>query len=113
MAKPRKDSGESHLRRPPATTPEARENQMVALAVDQAEKQIREGTASSQILIHYLKIGGTRERIEKQKLESENELLRAKVESLASQSRVEELYQAALAAMTSYSGEGEEDPYED
>jgi len=90
--------------RPPATTPEARENQLISAAVDLAEKQIQEGKASSQVITHYLKLGTTRERLEQERLRRENELLQAKVESLASAARVEELYQNALTAMRSYAG---------
>lgn len=88
--------------RPPATTVEGRENQMIALAVDLAEKQLVEGTASSTVITHYLKLGTTRERLEKEKLAKENELLKAKTEALASTARVEELYKQALDAMRSY-----------
>lgn len=88
----------------PALTPEARENQLIALAVDLAEKQLIEGTASAQVITHYLKLGSTREKLEKEKLERENELLSAKREALESAKRVEELYADALKAMRSYSG---------
>lgn len=91
-------------RRPPATNIEARENQMIALAVDLAEKQLEEGTASSQVITHYLKLATTRERLEKEKLKAENELLKAKTESLQSASRLEELYKNAVSAMRSYQG---------
>jgi len=99
-------------RRPPATSIEARENQLISLAVDLAERQLSEGTASSQVITHYLKLGTTKERLEKEKLEKENELLRAKTEAIQSAKRVEELYKDALNAMRSYSGQGGED-YED
>ena len=91
-------------KRPPGTTPEARENQMIALAVDLAEKQLREGTASAMVVTHYLKLGTTVSRLEREKLERENELLAAKSDAIASQGRVEELYRNALDAMRSYSG---------
>lgn len=91
--------------RPPATTPEARENQLVAAAVDLAEKQIREGTASSQVLTHFLKLATSREKLEQERIQAENKLLAAKVDSLASQGRMEELYKAALSAMRSYQGQ--------
>lgn len=91
--------------RRPALTPEARENQMIAYAVDLAEKQLREGTASSQVITHYLKLGSSKERLEREKLERENELLRAKAESLQSAQRSEEVYEKALQAMRSYSGQ--------
>lgn len=92
--------------RRPAITPEARENQMIALAVDLAEKQLQEGTASSQVITHYLKLGSTKERIEKEILEKQKELITAKTEALQSAKRVEELYVNALNAMRMYSGHG-------
>lgn len=100
-------------RRAPATTPEARENQLISLAVDLAEKQLLEGTASSQVISHYLKLGSTKERIEKQILEKELDLIQAKTEAIKSAKRVEELYANALNAMRSYSGRGgpEDDDY--
>lgn len=88
----------------PATTPEGRENQMIALAVDLAEKQLEEGTASAQVITHYLKLGTTRERLEQKKLSLESELLVAKKEAIESAARVEELYLNALNAMRSYGG---------
>ncbi len=93
----------------PALTAEARENQLVALAVDLAEKQLMEGTASSQVITHYLKLGTTISKLEKEKLERENELLRAKTKALESAERVEELYANALNAMRNYSGNGDND----
>jgi hypothetical protein len=92
-------------RRKPATTPEDRENEMVSAAIDLAEKQIRSGSASSQVITHFLKLGSTRERLEQQRLEHENELTRVKIEALESQKRVEELYMEALQAMRSYAGD--------
>lgn len=89
----------------PARTPEARENQMIALAVDLAEQQLRAGTASSQVITHYLKLGSTKERIEKEILEQQRDLISAKTEALKSQKRVEELYSDALNAMRRYSGD--------
>lgn len=89
----------------PALTPEARENQLIALAVNLAEKQLRDGTASSQVIAHYLKLGTARERLERERLEEENKLLRAKTEAIESAKRVEELYANALKAMKNYSGD--------
>jgi hypothetical protein len=91
--------------RKPATTPEAREGEMVSLATDLAEQQIREGSASSQVITHFLKLGSTRERLEQERLEHENELTRVKIEAIESQKRVEELYMQALQAMRSYAGD--------
>ena len=62
--------------RRPAMSPDARENQMINLAVDLAEKQLEEGTASSQVITHFLKLGSSKERLEREKLEEENKLLK-------------------------------------
>lgn len=117
MAKGQKKSSERESIRlgRPAMSPEARENQMIAYAVDLAEKQLREGTASSQVITHYLKLGSSKERLEREKLERENELLRAKAENLQSAQRSEEVYREALKAMRTYSGQitdEEEDDYD-
>lgn len=97
-------------RRPPARTLEAREDQLIAMAVNLAEKQLAEGTASSQVIAHFLKLGSTREKLEKIRLEEENKLLKAKTEAIQSAKRVEELYLKALDAMRNYSGQrGDED----
>ena len=92
------------IRRRPGTTPEARENQLISLAMDVAEKQMMEGTASSQVITQFLKLGSTRERIEKDILEKQRDLIQAKTEAIKSEKRVEELYSNALNAMRSYSG---------
>ena len=101
--------GDSVRKSRPASTPEARENQLISLAVDLAEQQLRDGTASSQVISHYLKLGSTKASLEKEKLERENELLRAKTENLESAKRIEELYKDALNAMQRYSGMGGQD----
>ena len=107
MAK-EKTKGTSREMRP-ALTPEARENQLIYLATDLAEKQLREGTASSQVITHYLKLGSTKEKLEREKLAEENNLLRAKRENLQSQKNVEEKYIKAINAMKRYSGNGDID----
>lgn len=106
----------SRNRRPPSTTVEGRENQLIAKAVDLAEKQLENGTASAQVISHYLKLGSTREKLEQERLEMEVSLLAAKREAMASAARVEELYGAAIAAMRSYAGQeplSSPDPYDD
>lgn len=106
----------SESTRPPATTPAGRENQLIALAADLAEKRLREGTATAQEVVHFLKLGSSREQLEQQRISHENELLQAKVEAMASAARIEELYSAAIDAMRSYSGNEpirEESDYED
>lgn len=109
MAKVKQASSTKKMR--PAFTPEARENQMIALAVDLAEQQLRDGTASSQVITHYLKLGSTREKLERERLIEENKLLKAKTENLQSMKKVEELYAEALRAMRNYGGQGEPDEY--
>ena len=112
--KKQQNTDSKHIRKiRPGLTPEARENQLVSLAVDLAEKQLIEGTASSQVISHYLKIGSTKERIEKEILEKRKELIDAKTQALQSAKKVEELYANALRAMKNYSGQGDEDDEED
>lgn len=100
--------------RPPATTPEGREQQLIALAMEATEKRIRDGTASAQELVHFLKAGSPTAKLERQILEKQRELLVAKTSAIESQKRVEELYSNALSAMRAYSGdsEKEEDIYD-
>lgn len=95
----------------PALTPEARENQLISLAVDLAEQQLRDGTASSQVITHYLKLGTTRERLEKELLEREVELKKAKTEAIQSAERIEKLYSEAITAMRNYGGRGDPGEY--
>lgn len=110
------ESNSQKPRRRPATSPEARENQLISLAVDLAARQLEDGSASAQVITHYLKLGSSREKLEQLRIEKENELLDIKREAIASQARVEELYTKALNAMQSYSGLGPvetADDYED
>lgn len=98
--------------RQPAVTEEGRENQLVSLAIDLAEKQLEAGTASSQVITHYLKLGSTREQLEQERLKRENLLLDSKVQMMASAQRIEELYEKALNAMRSYAGSEPDDQEE-
>lgn len=102
-------SGDNQRRTRPALTPEAREAQMIALATDCAEQQMREGRASSQVIVHYLKLGTQRNKLELEKLRKETELLSAKTTAIQSAEKIEQLYQQAMAAMKSYSGQDEAD----
>ena len=112
MAKTKTASSSKNTKKTrPALSPEARENQLISRAVDLAEKQLIEGTASSQVITHYLKLGSTKERIEKEILEKQKELISAKTEAMRSAKRVEELYANALNAMRRYSGQSESDEY--
>ena len=91
-------------RRRTPLTDEGRENQLVSYAIDLAEKQLADGTASAQVVTHFLKLGSTREKLEQERLHRENLLLDSKVEMMASAKRVEELYAEALDAMRQYAG---------
>ena len=102
MAQKRKDT----IR--PAISPEARENQLVSLAVDLAEQQLLEGTASSQVITHYLKLGSSKEKIEQGILQQKQALLEAQIKQINSSQNVEALYKQALDAMRKYGGHGEE-----
>jgi len=92
-------------KRPPARTVEGQENELISLAIKLAAKQLSEGTASSQVITHFLKLGSTEQRLAMEKLASENELLRAKTESLQSLKNQEKLFEEAIAAMRKYKGE--------
>lgn len=100
-------------RQAPAKTVEGRENQMIALAVDLAEKQLMDGTASSQVISHYLKLGSTKEKIEKEILMQQKELMKAKTAAIQSARKVEDLYAQALSAMKHYSGQDEGEEVDD
>lgn len=89
---------------PPATTPEIRENQLVVLATDLAEQQLREGVASSAVIVHYLKLAGERNKLENEKLKQENSFLKAKAEALDANKRTDVMYKEAIKAMREYSG---------
>ena len=110
MASRRRSEEPARISRRPATSPEAREQQVVSQAIDLAERQIQEGNASSQVITHFLKLGSSREQLEQQRIAHENELLKVKRESLESAKRVEELYEKAIGAMRAY--QGVEEPIE-
>lgn len=104
MAKAKSTNSSRPMR--PALTPEARENQMIALAVDLAEQQLRDGTASSQVITHFLKLATKKEQIEREILERQKDLITAKTEALQSSKKIEELYANAITAMRNYGGHG-------
>lgn len=104
MAKVQSSKAKPRMR--PASTPEAREKQLVSLAVDLAEQQLMDGTASSQVLSHFLKLGTSKNELELEKLRNENLLLKAKTEALESAKNIEALYKDAISAMQRYSGAG-------
>lgn len=109
MAGSRKPPESKVIKRPPATTPEGRENQLTSLAFDLAEKQLSEGTASAQVITFYLRTGSATHKLEREKLQQENELLKAKIAGMASAERVEKLYDKAIRAMRGYAGQDDEE----
>lgn len=108
-------SGTSKLntstKRRPAITPEAREQQLISLAVDLVEQRLIDGTASSQETTHFLKLATSKYRLETEKLRTDNELNAAKTQAIKSAENQEQLYKEAIAAMRRYSGQG--DPYDE
>ena len=106
MAKSKDKKEEKVKKLRPALTPEARENQLISLAVDLAEERLLNGTASSQMIVHFLKLGSTKERLEKEILEEQKDLIKAKTKNIQSTEKTEELYRDALNAFRGYSGQG-------
>lgn len=105
---------EPRKRSKPALTPEARENQIIALAMDEAEDQIRNHTASSQVLTHFLKLGTAKAQAELEKIKRENLLLEAKAKEIETNQRTKELYEEVITAMKKYTGVSEdEDVYDE
>ena len=112
MARDKESSSKKTIR--PALSRESRENQLISLAVDLAEKQLLEGTASSQVITHFLKLGTTKTELEKEKLRNETKLMQAKTENLESAKNIEAMYKEAIDAMRDYSGQSrmdDEDEY--
>ena len=93
----------------PALTPEARENQLISLAIDLVEQRLLDGTASAQETTHFLKLASRKSKLEAERAELENELIKAKTQSIRDQADMKTLYTEAIAAMRKYSGHGEED----
>ena len=96
-----------------ALSPEAREAQLISLAVDLAEKQLRDGTASSQVITHFLKQSTAKAELEKEKLRNENLLLEAKTKAIESAEEMKIIAENAIKAMRNYQGLGVPDEYED
>lgn len=93
----------------PAMSPEARENQLIALAYDVAEERLKNGTATSQEVVHFLRLGSMKERKELELMQKKNELMAAKTEALQSAKKIEELYTDAISAFKTYRGITEDD----
>jgi len=114
MSKRENSSASNISRERPAITVEAREDQIIAAAMDLAEQRILDGTASNQLLCHFVKLGSTKERLEKEILAEQKKLVSAKTESLQTQKRIDEMYAEVIDAMKLYSGvrtEEDEDEY--
>ena len=109
MAK--KKSVDEVPRQKPAMTPEARENQLIALATDLAEDQLLNGTASTQVIVHYLRLGSSKELLEKEMLAQKTKLVTAQTEKIRSDAHSEELYAEAMQAMRQYAGKADHDEY--
>ena len=97
----------------PALSPENREKQLIALAYDRAEERLLDGTATSQEIVHFLKLGSLRAELENEKLKSENEVLRAKAKTIESVEETKVLIEEAIKAMRNYSGNGDPDEYDE
>ena len=100
----------------PALTPEARENQLISLAIDLVEQRLIDGTASAQETTHFLKLASRKAKLEAERAELENELIKAKTQSIRDQADMKTLYKDAIKAMRRYGGHGgyeEEDEYDD
>lgn len=97
----------------PARTVEGREQQMMALAMDLAERKLRDGTASNQLICHFLKQATVQAELEKEKIKAEVELRKAQVKSIHDQKNMEEAYNKAIEALKTYQGIKDEDDYED
>lgn len=97
----------------PALNPEARENQLISLAIDLVEQRLLDGTASSQETTHFLKLATNKAKLERERFELENELIRAKTKALQDQADMKVLYAEAIAAMRRYSGHGSDVDYDE
>lgn len=112
MARVKTTSQNSLPKLRPALNPDARENQMISLAMDLVEQRLRDGTASSQETTHFLKLASPKYKLEQEKLKLENEHTAAKTKALADAEEIKVLYEEALKAMRRYGGHGDEDEYE-
>lgn len=109
MAKAKGKSEDSPKKIRPTLTPEAEEKQMIALAMDAAKQQLLNGTASSQVICHFLRLGSSKEKQEIENLKKDNELKQAKIEALETGKHIEELYADAIKAMRRYQGDNSDE----
>lgn len=100
-------------KKPPAKSPKARENQLINLAMKLAEQQLMDGSATSQVVVHFLKLATTKEQLENEKLKADLKVAEAKIKHMESQSMANELFEKALKAFSTYAGSKEETNDED
>lgn len=112
MASPKKSGDSKKPARPPATTPEGRQKQMMALAFDQAELQMREGVAPAPVVVHFLKLATEQTKLEAEQMRRKNLLLEKQVDQIDQAGRIEELLGKAVESMTKYQGRGEDEEYD-
>lgn len=98
------DKKEDNIQSRPALTLEASETENIALAINEAKRQLMNHTASSQVIVHYLRLGTVERELELEKMRRENELLEAKTKSIRDSARSSESSERALAAFKRYSG---------
>lgn len=98
-------SSKSTRKTRPSLNPDARENLLISLATDVAEEQLRNGTASAQVIVHYLKLGSAKARLEKQLLAEQVDLVKAKTNAYKASEHADEMYEKAISAMKSYGSE--------
>lgn len=115
MARRKKIADNSQQVLRPTLTQEAREARLVSLAMDLAERQLLDGTVSSQVLTELLRRGSDKARAEVAHLEAQNQLVYAKIDAIQAANELKEVYENAIAAMMRYSGHQDEvpDSYED
>ena len=115
MAKVKNTTETTTTKRRPALTPEARESQLISYAYDLVEQRLLDGTASAQETVHFLKLATQEQKVKQERMELENQLIKAKTEQIQSQKHIEELYAEAISAMREYGGHcgSDEDEYDD
>lgn len=115
MARVKSPSSSNSNKKPmrPALTPEARENQLISLAIDLVEQRLLDGTASAQETTHFLKLASRKAKLEVERAELENKLIEAKTQAINDQADMKTLYKDAIAAMRRYSGHADESDEDD
>ena len=94
---------------PPALTDEALENKLIMKAYEVAWQRLNDGSASAQEVVHFLRLGSTKEREDRDFLNKRKELLEAKTKAINDSKNMEELYSKAIEAMRNYSGLSEDE----